>query len=250
MTTWCSKTQRVGFLAINADLACATWNIHRAKGADGRVDPGRVLRAILDEPRLAGADALVLTEADGERAPHPGLLDLDRLAGTAGLVPAGGRAAAWGTESHGFLGTLVLVRAGTPVGRVSVIDLPGVYPRGAVVADLACVRLVAAHLSLGQPLRIAQMRGIAQHLARLPALPVILLGDLNEWRPWGGMALSQRVAGRRLTGPALATFPARWPVLPLDRILSEQTVAGAEVLDTPAFRAASDHLPLVARVGV
>ena len=81
-------------------------------------------------------------------------------------------------------------------------------------------------------------------------MPTVLLGDLNEWRPWGGLALSRRIAGRHLTGPARATFPARLPLLPLDRILCDVpgAVAQARAIATPEVRAASDHLPLAARL--
>lgn len=233
-------------------LDCGTWNIHRARGADAKVNPARVLRALVDAPRLAGADLLVLTEADAEARPHPGLVDLAALQRATALAPLPG--VAWAPESHGFLGVVVLLRPHLRVLRTSVIDLPGVCPRGAVVADLAApagpFRIVATHLSLAQPLRIAQMRTIGQFLDRQPPLPLLLAGDLNEWRPWGGTALTRRIAGRRLHGPALRTFPARWPLLPLDRILADRrgAVSDAAVLRDGAFAAASDHLPLVARV--
>jgi endonuclease/exonuclease/phosphatase family metal-dependent hydrolase len=49
-------------------------------------------------------------------------------------------------------------------------------------------------------------------------------------------------------GPA--SFPARLPVLPLDRILSwpRGLVTDVEVHDSPRARIASDHLPLTARL--
>ena len=81
-------------------------------------------------------------------------------------------------------------------------------------------------------------------------MQTILLGDLNEWRPWGGLMFSPRVAGVRLKGPARRTFPSVRPLLPLDRILTDPPgrVTRAEVLRERAFAVASDHLPLVAVV--
>jgi endonuclease/exonuclease/phosphatase family metal-dependent hydrolase len=132
----------------------------------------------------------------------------------------------------------------------AVVDLPGHYPRGAVVLDVETpagpLRTVTLHLSLAQPLRIAQMRTLAQHLDRRRPMPLLILGDLNEWRPWGGLALSRRVTGRRLAGPVRATFPARSPVLPLDRILCDRagTLTEVRALDGPLASTASDHRPL------
>jgi endonuclease/exonuclease/phosphatase family metal-dependent hydrolase len=94
------------------------------------------------------------------------------------------------------------------------------------------------------------MRTIGQHLFRRSRRPTVLMGDLNEWRPWGGLALSEAVLGMRLAGQAPLTFPAARPVLPLDRILASRParVLGARVIDSPGIRAASDHRPLAAEI--
>ena len=83
-------------------------------------------------------------------------------------------------------------------------------------------------------------------------MQTILLGDLNEWRPWGGAAFSKRIVGTALKGPAKRSFPARWPLLPLDRILTDApgSVEDATVLDHPDISAASDHRALRALVTV
>lgn len=231
-------------------LALATWNIHRARGADGRVDPARVARVLSGDPGFAALDVLALQEADEECRPHRGVLDLGAVQAGTGLIHAQTDAALrWGADSHGFLGSVLFLRPELEVRQADVIDLPGHCHRGAVAVQVQVggrlLRLVTAHLSLGQPLRIVQMRIIGQYLARRPAMPTVLLGDLNEWRPWGGLALSRLVTGRRWSGPARATFPARRAVLPLDRILVDGArVEGVRVLDSAAVRAASDHLGL------
>ena len=237
-------------------LACATWNIHRTRGADGRTDPARVLAAILGTPALGQADILALQEAEEECPPHAGFPALADLPAQTGLCPVHDKASRWGEASQGFLGTILYLRPPLVAAHVAVLDLPGVCARGAVVAEVLGAprpfRVVATHLSLSQALRIVQMRTIAQHLARRPAMATVLIGDLNEWRPWGGLALLPRIAGRRLTGPAVATFPARLPLLPLDRILCDVrgAVTGARAIATPAVRAASDHLPLAAALSL
>jgi endonuclease/exonuclease/phosphatase family metal-dependent hydrolase len=243
--------------AAGRGLACATWNIHRTRGADGRVDPDRVLAAILASPTLACADILALQEAEGECPPYAGFPPLAVLPAQTGLRSVHeGEGTRWGAASHGFIGTILYLRPPLLAVHVTVIDLPGVCPRGAVVAEVQGgprpFRVVATHLSLSQPLRIVQMRTLAQHLARRPAMATVLMGDLNEWRPWGGLVFSARIAGRRLTGPTRATFPARLPLLSLDRILCDLpgAVTGASAIATPEVRAASDHLPLVATLSL
>ncbi len=235
-------------------LSCATWNIHRARGNDGVVDPARTLDVILSEVWREGLEALVLTEADTERPPHAGLLDLSRLGAETGLVPVHDGPARWGAESHGFLGVVVFLHPAIRVEAVALVDLPGRCHRGAVVVDAVRagrpLRLVGTHLSLSQALRVVQMRTLGQHLFRRGARPTVICGDLNEWRPWGGLALSRRVTGLALAGPAPATFPTARPILPLDRVLvtAPGRVLGARVLDGPGIRGASDHRPVAAEV--
>ncbi len=240
------------------ELECLTWNLHRCRGRDGRVDPARTGNCLVELLAAHPPDVVVLTEADAETPPYGAVLDMDRITVASGLGWAQTEERLrWGPESHGFLGTVVLMGPRIEVLSGHLLDLPGHYPRGAVfltarVDGTRPVRIVATHLSLGQPLRIAQMRAIGQYLDRQEALPTVLIGDLNEWRPWGGLAFSARVSGRVLKGPARRSFPSARPLLPLDRVLA---AAGARVLEAqvhrrPGLVEVSDHLPLRARVAL
>jgi endonuclease/exonuclease/phosphatase family metal-dependent hydrolase len=210
---------------------------------------------IADDIAATAPQILALQEADTDCPPHAGVLDPDRIAKDTGLRHAqSSQSLRWGPRSHGFLGSVVFLHPGLTVEAAAVVDLPGHCHRGAAVFDLstegACFRLVVVHLSLAQWLRAMQLRTLAQFIRRRPALPLVLMGDLNEWRPWGGLALSPLVMGRKMQGPAVRSFPARAPILPLDRILSDRAkgVRGVRALNSPAIRAASDHLPLVAEL--
>jgi endonuclease/exonuclease/phosphatase family metal-dependent hydrolase len=239
----------------NSRWSCVSWNIHRGRGNDGLVDPMRTARVLRDEVCPPGLDALILQEADEEVPPHRGFLDLARIEADTGLrhvhAAPGHR---WGRDSHGFLGTIVFVHGAARVEDVTLLDLPGHCHRGAVIVDLVRagrpLRLVGLHLSLSQGLRVAQMRTLGQHLFRRDDRLTLVCGDLNEWRPWGGLALSRRITGLQLAGPAPATFPVRRPVLPLDRVLvtPPARVVEARVLDGPGIRMASDHRPLRAEI--
>lgn len=234
---------------------CLTWNIHRCRGRDGIIDPERTMTVLIDLLETSPVDLLVLTEAEEERRPFGAILDLDRIMGETGLSTGhADPSLLWGDDSHGFLGTIILHGPRLIPQGGHVVDLPGHCPRGAAVLTFHCeerpIRIIGTHLSLGQPARIAQMRTIGQFLARQAPMPAVLLGDLNEWRPWGGLAFSRKIAGQDFSGPVRRSFPASLPFLPLDRALATvpARVADARVLTSPALRETSDHLPLWARV--
>lgn len=236
-------------------LSCLNWNIHRGCGNDGRIDARRTLNVLASEVWRPGTEALFFQEADGEAVPHHGVLDVAAVEALTGLRYMHAQRDARSTvQSHGFLGVVAYLHPGLQVETLRLVDLPGHCARGAVVLDVVRadrkLRFIVTHLALGQVLRMMQLRTIAQLLDRLDDRQVVLCGDLNEWRPWGGLALSQRVLGRRFRGPAKATFPIVRPVLPLDRVLSTApgSVEKVEVLDGPGIRMASDHRPLWARL--
>lgn len=234
----------------NGRLRCATWNVHRAKGSDGRVDPARVMDAIGTSLAPLGLDVLALQEADGECRPHARILDVDQIAASTDLRSIHDAGSQWGPESDGFLGTILFLAPSFSRDHVDVIDLPGHCHRGAVSVETKLgtrpLRIVSTHLSLFQPLRIVQMRILGQYLRRRPTMQTILLGDLNEWRPWGGFMLHPRLVGVSLRGPVQRTFPSTLPALPLDRILTDApgSVEDLRAVAAPPVIAASDHLAL------
>lgn len=236
-------------------FSCVTWNVHRCCGNDGVVDPDRTFETLRDEVWQTGCDALVLTEADADGPPYPSLLNVAEVEDMCGLRSVHTQAShKWADGSAGFVGIIAFLHPEFEVQSVTVLDLPGRVHRGAVVVEAARggvqMRIIATHLSLLQPLRWAQMRLISQHIERKQNMATVLVGDLNEWRPWGGMAFSHRRFGVAFEGPAKATFPVRWPMLPLDRVLTHGNaqVASIEVLDGPKIRMASDHRPLAAKI--
>ncbi len=240
-----------------ADLAltCTSWNIHRAKGQDKRRDPQRTVDVLLAEVLAQGTAILALQEADEQDDPQRGFLDIPRIERETNLrYVQAARRHRWGVHSHGFFGVVLFFGADVQIEDMVLLDLPGLCHRGAIVADASFAgvrfRVVATHLSLGQPARIAQMRVIGQHLHRRSPRQTLLIGDLNEWRPWGGLALSSGVVGLRLRGPARRSFPVGLPLLPLDRIMTSAPgdVRNMRVLDGPGIRIASDHRPVTAQV--
>ena len=237
-------------------LRCATWNVHRGKGADGKVTPRRVEDAIEQELARRGLDVLALQEADEECRPHARIFDVRRIAQSTGLAYIHEPALRWGPHSDGFLGTILFLSPALVLKHTEIIDLPGHCHRGAVTVETMNgdrpVRIMSTHLSLFQPLRIVQMRIIGQYLHRRPKMQTVLLGDLNEWRPWGGLMFYHRLVGTRLRGGVRRTFPSKKPLLPLDRILTDAPgeVQNVRALSSAGMVAASDHMPLEAIVTV
>lgn len=223
----------------------ASYNIRKAIGTDRRRAPERVLD-VLNE---IGADVVALQEADR------------RLGARAAALPAGLIAAqtdydpvAFGVRelSLGWHGNAILVRRGTPVRAALPLALPTLEPRGAALAEIElaghALRVVGMHLDLSGLRRRAQARAVVGQVAARPALPTVLMGDLNEWRRVGGcladFAASYAIAA---TGPS---FHSRRPLGRLDRIMagSGLTIVDCGVHHSRSAMLASDHLPVWARL--
>ena len=226
------------------DLSVASYNIHKGIGTDRRRDLARTV-AVISE---IGADILALQEADTRFGTRTGLLDLESIRRDLGLIAVPLDSVG---DAHGWHGNLLLVRNAL-VHEVHQLILPGFEPRGALVTDMEIngqpLRVVNAHLGLLPGSRAAQARALLDKLGRLEARPTLLMGDLNEWR---GKSAALKTFGKHFTiGPARASFPARYPLLALDRMM---TCIQGELLDiathdSPLARRASDHLPITARL--
>jgi endonuclease/exonuclease/phosphatase family metal-dependent hydrolase len=243
----CAGTRGAGAVSagprLPADLRVSTWNIHKGVGGDRRRDLRRTASVIAE----MAPDVLALQEADTRFGTRTGLLDLDALHRDTGLepVPVPGVGAA-----HGWHGNLILTR-NAAVEDVHRLSLPGLEPRGALVADLRIegrpLRVIATHLGLLAASRAIQTRRLLDQIAEMDTRPLLLMGDLNEWRAAGGAALAPLQERFRLPRP-VPSFPARYPLLPLDRIMAcdQSDLSGLSVHDTELARKASDHRPLTA----
>lgn len=224
-------------------LRIATFNVHKCIGPDGACRPDRVA-AVIQE---LDADLIAIQEADTRFGRRLGRLDPRMLLESAGLrllvqsdVPAG----------HGWHGNALLVRGNPLSYSRRRLALPGIEPRGAVIADIdfgvGPIRFVATHFGLLPGCRNRQAGAILAALAGVPPLPTVLLGDLNEWRALRGpLKVLEPVFG---LPPACPSFPSRMPILSLDRIMGwpANFVTNVRVHDTKLARAASDHLPVKA----
>lgn len=215
-------------------LVVATYNVHGCIGSDGRYSRERILRVLKE----LQADLIALQEIDCKDT-LMWFADQMNLTGIAGPV----------LQREGCFGNGLLTNCA--MGNLRLVDLtvPGYAPRGAIDVDLHCngelMQVIATHLGLRHVERRAQVEALLKQFQRRYC---ILLGDINEWLLWGR---SLRCIGEVFGySPALRTFPARAPVLALDRIWMRPP---GLLLHIQTHRShlsvmASDHLPLKALI--
>ena len=229
-------------LTRERELRIATYNLHGAVGIDGRFAPERIGEVLAE----IDADIFALQEVPLGGTGSPDVLavlqrmtGLDAVAGPTLDTPAR------------RYGNAVLTRY--PVRAVRTLDLSfkSREPRGALDADIDCNgdlwRVVATHLGLASSERRAQVEQVLQCFDT-PALPVILLGDLNEWFVYGRTL--RRLVTHFHRATALRTFPTHYPLFALDRIWVHpgERLVRVDVHRTPLSRVASDHHPLIAHI--
>jgi endonuclease/exonuclease/phosphatase family metal-dependent hydrolase len=119
------------------------------------------------------------------------------------------------------------------------------------------VHAICVHLGLREPHRLKQL-GLLCHLVNTEIAagePVIVAGDFNDWRR-RAHGILERDAGLKevfveANGHSARTFPARYPVLQLDRIyVRNARVHSPVVLPRHPWSHLSDHAPLAAEISL
>lgn len=223
-------------------LTMVTYNIHGAVGSDGGFAPARVAGVL----RELDADVIALQEVPlgGPRIPNV----LSILQDATGYNAVEGPTFSVAGRRYG---NAILSRY--PIMSTRAIDLSfgSREPRGALDADLSChghpLRVIATHLGLRPAERRDQIRRLLQ-VFDTEAMPVVLLGDVNEWFVWGRPL--RWLVSHFESVPAPRTFPARWPLFALDRIWirPRHRLVHVKAHSSPLAKLASDHLPLVAHI--
>ncbi|MGC4114413.1 MAG: endonuclease/exonuclease/phosphatase family protein [Myxococcales bacterium] len=233
-------------------LRLLTWNIHGGVGSDRRFDLTRVGRVVASlQP-----DVAALQEVGEVHGRMPALDQARAVADQTGLRLAFMANVASGRRRYGNA-----VLSAFPIALETHYDLTVGQrePRGCLRADLelgegARLHVFNLHLGLRARERRRQAMLLSADILRDAALsfPMVVVGDFNRWWPGPVRSLLRRAlfdcAAR--AGRMEPTYPARWPLFRLDRVLAG---AGLEVLDARAVdrgeaRVASDHLPLLVRL--
>jgi len=144
---------------------------------------------------------------------------------------------------------------GLPIANHTNIDVSqsALEKRGILHAtirnDETAIETMNVHFSLTRRQRARQWRRLLESLPADLTIPTIVCGDFNDWS--GDLDRVARRSGTfhnalwNLPLPARQSFPARRPLLALDRVyLRGFRVVSAEVLRGQPWSRLSDHLPI------
>lgn len=117
------------------------------------------------------------------------------------------------------------------------------------------VHVLCAHFGLLSLERRYQMSRLRELLESIPPqAPLVLAGDFNDWNRQVHRALHRlglREAVQEATGVLQRTFPARFPMLRMDRIYYRNlSLVGAGCAEGLHWQTLSDHSPLCAEFQV
>lgn len=226
-----------------------------------------VLHELRDAVRGVSADLVFLQEVIGEHSAHPVRFPLwpeksqyEFLADSIWQAHAYGRNASYPEGHHGnaLLSKFPIlsqqnhdVSVGGPERRGLLhcaIDIPGrSHPLHAI-----CV-----HLGLRGSHRLRQMDMMCELIEREipPDASLIVAGDFNDWRIRANARLWKRAQLREVflehRGQSARTFPARWPLLRLDRVyVRNVSVRDMSVLSLRPWSHLSDHAGLLVEVAI
>lgn len=239
-------------------LRVATYNIHKGLSPlNRRLTLGPLSQAL----NALDLDLLCLQEVQGEHrlrakrfhnwSPLP---QAEHIAEALKLYPHYGAHAQfeWGHHGNALLG-----RWPWQHSAVETLTLHGLEQRGLVHG--LCqpqdwpfpIHVVSCHLNLLNYHRQQQLQRLLYYLEQhIPTdAPLILAGDFNDWRQQAETTLAQaglQDAHMTFTGKIAHSFPARYPLLPLDRIyVRGLRICEAQVLRGAPWTQLSDHLPLL-----
>ena len=223
-----------------------------------------VLHELREAVRSVGADVVFLQEVMGEHAMHqkkhaswPDAPQYAFLADSIWSHSAYGRNAVY---PHGHHGNALLSKFVIATHRNRDVSIHGHEERGLLHCEIDVdgtghpLHAICVHLGLREAHRQKQLRLLCEvvHDAIPRAAPLIVAGDFNDWRARGHSLLAAcglREVFLEAGGRLARTFPARWPLLPVDRLyVRNARVIEANVLTNKPWTHLSDHVPLLAKV--
>ncbi|RDI28945.1 endonuclease/exonuclease/phosphatase family metal-dependent hydrolase [Pseudacidovorax intermedius] len=224
-----------------------------------------ILPELREAVRTVGADVVFLQEVLGTHERHARRVDnwpeaphYEFLADTMWPQFAYGRNAVYPRGHHG---NALLSKFPIVHHRNHDVSVAGPEKRGLLHCAIRMpgiageLHAICAHLGLAESHRQQQLELLC-HIVRdeVPAdAPLIVAGDFNDWRSRANAVLEEGAGLKEVfmsaTGKAARTFPARFPLLPLDRIyVRNADVSAPVVLPRTPWSHLSDHAPLVAEI--
>lgn len=220
-----------------------TWNIHGGIGPDRRFDLERIAAII----HRHDPDIVALQEIDTRGRGVDSLGPLKALHEDSGHWTEARTIEA--PDGH-YYGHALLSR--WPARETVLHDLSfrRREPRSAIDTVIASpfgpLHLVAAHLGLKLAERRMQARRLAELAAAERGLTTLALGDFNDWFTFGAVRREMRQVLPIRT--MAKTFPARLPLLRLDRIYCRCPRHLVAAWSDADARDCSDHLPVIADI--
>ncbi len=222
-----------------------------------------VLPALRDAIHAVDADIVCVQEVLGEHVLHaqrhpgsPHITHNEYLAGTRWPHSAYGCNAVF---ADGNQGNALLSKFRFTESHNHDVSIGSHEPRGLLHAVLRLpqrrhLHVINVHLGLLESHRLHQIARLCRFIeSDIPDdAPLIVAGDFNDWRKHGHAALRNtglREVFEDATGRLARTFPARLPLLPLDRIyLRNATARNVDVLSMRPWSHLSDHAALYAQI--
>ena len=258
-----AETQEaIAAAAVSFYIKVLTVNIHKGFTFFNRKF---ILPELRDAVRKVGADVVFLQEVTGTNVKHTDRFDnypetphYEFLADSIWSQFAYGRNAVY---THGDHGNAVLSKFPIVKFENHDVSITGPEKRGLLHCELQIpgrglnLHAICVHLSLTEAHRAIQMDRLCKLIhANVPAqAPVVVAGDFNDWRH---RAHDQLAKGADLhevfvqaNGLPAKTFPARRPLLRLDRIYVRNAIGHKPVvLPHKPWSHLSDHAPLAAEI--
>lgn len=264
MESFESETQTVAAVEAAQEIhkiRILTLNMHKGFTVFNR---RFILPELRDAVRTLSTDIVFLQEVHGTHKEHaerfanwPSISQYEFLADSMWPDYSYGRNAVYPNGDHGnaLLSKFPIVRyenLNVSVGKIeqrgllhSVLKMPGNKE----------VHAICVHLGLRESHRKKQLDLLCQLVKSLPTNEtVIVAGDFNDWRKRADAILAragmQEAFVKEFGAPA-KSFPARWPLLCLDRVyVRNATTHNPHVLHRQPWSHLSDHAPLAVEVHI
>ena len=245
-------------------LRLLTLNIHKGFGVFNR---RFLLHELRDAIRSCEADIVCLQEVLGEHSVHqskhttwPQQPQYEFLADSIWHQHAYGRNAVYAEGHHG---NAVLSKFPLIGHHNHDVSITGPEQRGLLhcVIELpqgrTAAHVITVHLSLTENHRQQQLEKLCQLISNcVPAeSPLVVAGDFNDWQVRAHSILKAGAGLEEVyvthTGQAARSFPARWPLLRLDRIYCRKVRSAKPVaLARRPWSHLSDHVPLAVELSL
>ncbi|EXU73480.1 endonuclease/exonuclease/phosphatase family protein [Erwinia mallotivora] len=242
-------------------LKVLTINTHKGFNASNR---RFILPELRDAVRATAADIVFLQEVMGAHKVHqlqvanwPDTPHYEFLADTMWNDFAYGRNAVYPEGDHG---NAVLSRLPIVQYENRDISVEGTEKRGLLHCQITLphapgtLHVVCVHLGLRDAHRARQLSLLCELVNSLPTdAPVVVAGDFNDWQQKANAILHHEAGMEevfsRQSGRPARTFPARFPLLRLDRIyVRNARVSHPQTIPLRPWSHLSDHAPLAVEI--